>query len=70
MALERGRQLEIVVSVSVVVFFVVLIIAIGQLFNTGEMSPTGGFALVAAIAVFVLAMAAAGVGLAYRLNDE
>lgn len=70
MAMERGRQLEIAVSVSVVALFVLLIVLIGRAFNTGQMSPTGGLALVGAIAAFVLVMAAVGIGLAYWLNEE
>ena len=70
MVVERERVLEIAVSVSVVLLFTGLIIAIGAQFNTGEMSPTGGLMLVGAIATFVLIMAGGGIALAYLLNDE
>lgn len=70
MELERGRLLEIVVSVGVVGVFVGVILLVGLQYNTGEMAPSGGLALVGAMAAFVLVMAVVGVLLATHLNQE
>ena len=70
MDIERGRLIEIIVSVSVVGLFVAVLIGIGFRYNAGEMSPDGGLALIAAIGVFVLIMAGVGIALAYYLNPE
>lgn len=68
MDIERGRLIEIVVSVSAVSLFVVILIGIGMQYNAGEMSPEGGIVLVGAIVAFILMMAVIGIGLAYVLN--
>lgn len=70
MAIERGRLIEIVVSITVVVVFVGVLVGIGLRWNQGDLGPTGGLALVGAIALFVLVMAGVGLGLAYYLNPE
>lgn len=70
MAIERGRLVEIVVSITVVVVFVGVLVGIGLRWNRNDLGPTGGLALVGAIALFVLVMAGVGLGLAYYLNPE
>lgn len=70
MALERGRQLEIAVSVVTVLAFVAVILLIGVVFGGSGLSEIGGYALVAAIGVFVLSMAGGGIWLARTLKAE
>lgn len=70
MELERGRQLEIVVSIAVVGIFVGVLVAIGLRYNRGDLGPQGGLVMIGAITVFVLAMGGVGLGLAHYLNQE
>lgn len=70
MDLERGRVIEIVVSVAAVVTFVAVLIAIGFYFDQAALNADGGLALVGAIAAFIVLMGGVGVFLAYTLNDE
>lgn len=70
MELERGRVVEIVVSVAAVASFVAVLITIGWRFNRDGMGPDGGLALVAAITLFILAMAAIGYGIASSSYED
>lgn len=70
MAIERGRLIEIVVSIAAVGGFVAVLIAIGLQFNREGLSADGGLALLAAITVFILIMAAVGYGLANMSLEE
>jgi hypothetical protein len=64
MELEEGMVRKIAISVGAVGVFVALVVGVGTSFNDGGLGSTGGLALVAAITVFVLAMAAIGLFLA------
>lgn len=71
MDIERGRLIEIAVSVAAVGTFVVVLVGIGILYNEDGMDGEGGLALVAAIGLFVLVMGALGYALAnVQYNDE
>ncbi len=70
MEIERGRVLELIASVAVVLTFVGIIIAIGQTYNTDASEPGGGLIFVGAIAGFVIVMSIVGIVLAYVLNEE
>lgn len=70
MDIERERLIEIVVSIAVVLVFVGVLVAIGLHFDGDNLPPEGGLAIIVAITVFVLVMAAVGVGLAYYLNPD
>ena len=70
MDIERGRLIEILVSVSAVGLFIILLIGIGTLYSDDQLTPEGGMVLVGAIVAFILMMAIVGIGLAYVLNDE
>ena len=59
--LEEGMVKKIVVSVVTVAVFVGLILFIGVNYNDGGLGNTGGLALVATIALFILVMAGVGV---------
>jgi hypothetical protein len=59
MALEAEMRRKIVASVLTVGFFVALIVGLGVTFS-GTAAPTGGLALVGAIALFVVVMGAVG----------
>jgi hypothetical protein len=61
MDLEEGMVKKIVVSVVTVAVFVGLILFIGVTYNDGGLGSTGGIALVATIALFILVMAGVGV---------
>lgn len=69
MDVDREMVVEIVVSVAAVVSFVALIVGIGTRYTSDTgFSSTGSLALVGAIVLFILAMAAVGIALAYYLN--
>lgn len=70
MEIERGRIIEIVVSVLIVGLFVALLVGIGGQFGQDGLDADGGLAIVGAILAFVLVMAGVGIGLAYMLNSE
>lgn len=70
MELERGRLIEIGVSVSAVGLFVVVLVLIGLRYDEGGLTPDGGLVLIGAITLFVLVMGAIGIGLAYKLNPD
>ncbi|ELY64816.1 DUF7472 family protein [Natronococcus jeotgali] len=69
--LERERIIEIVVAASAVFVMLGTMIAIGSEYGGPEsaLSATGGEMLVGAIVGFVVLLTAAGIGLAYLLND-
>jgi hypothetical protein len=64
MELEEGMVRKIAISVGAVGVFVALVVGIGTAYNDGGLGSTGGLALVATIAVFILAMAGVGLFLA------
>lgn len=70
MDIERGRLIEIAVSVAAVGTFVVVLVGIGILYNEDGMDGEGGLALVAAIGLFVLVMGALGYALANVQYDD
>lgn len=70
MDFERGRLIELVVSVTIVGLFIGLLIAVGTQFGQDGLSADGGLALVGAILLFILVMAGVGLGLAYYLNQD
>ncbi|MFB6194703.1 MAG: hypothetical protein ABEI80_00900 [Haloplanus sp.] len=67
MELEEGMGRKIAISTAVVGVFVALVVGIGTIYNDGGIGSTGGLALVASIAVFILLMA--GVGL-FLVDEE
>ncbi|WP_251342262.1 DUF7472 family protein [Haloplanus halophilus] len=64
MDLEEGMARKIAISGGAVSVFVALVLGIGTTYNDGGLGSTGGLALVASIAVFILVMAAVGILLA------
>lgn len=70
MDIERGRVIEIAVSIAAVGGFVAVLVGIGLRYNEAGMEPDGGLALLSAIAVFVVVMGIIGYGLANILDDE
>jgi peptidoglycan/LPS O-acetylase OafA/YrhL len=60
MELEEGMVRKIAISTGAVAIFVALIVGIGTTYNDGGLGSTGGLALVASIAVFILVMAVVG----------
>jgi len=64
MELEEGMVRKIAISVGAVGVFVALVVGIGTIYNDGGLGSTGGLALIATIAVFILAMAGVGLLLA------
>ena len=70
MDIERRRLIEIVVSIGAVGVFISLLVGIGFAYNEDGLSADGGLVLVGAILLFVLLMAAVGLGLAYKLEPE
>jgi uncharacterized membrane protein len=64
MELEEGMVRKIAISVGAVSVFVALVVGIGTSYNDGGLGSTGGLALVATIAVFILVMAGVGIFLA------
>jgi hypothetical protein len=64
MNLDREATREIVVSVVAVAVLVAVIVGIGVAYGGAALSPTGGLALVGALALFVVLMAVVGVVLA------
>ena len=69
MEIDAELRRQIIASLFAVGLFLVSLVAIGVVFNgTGGFDPTGGFAIVGALAGFVLLMAAVGFGLA-RADD-
>lgn len=69
--LARERLIEIVVALSAVLLMLGSMIGIGMTYagNDGTLSPEGGEMLVGVIVGFILLLTAAGIGLAYALND-
>jgi hypothetical protein len=64
MELEEGMVRKIAISVGAVGVFVALVVGVGASFDDGGLGSTGGLALVAIIALFVVVMAAVGLVLA------
>ncbi|WP_248895604.1 DUF7472 family protein [Haloplanus halobius] len=64
MELEEGMVRKIAISVGVVGVFVAAVVGIGTTYSDGGLGSTGGLALVASIAVFILLMAGVGLFLA------
>ena len=64
MELEEGMVRKIAISVGAVGVFVALVVGIGTSFDDGGLGSTGGLALVASIAAFILVMAGVGLFLA------
>jgi peptidoglycan/LPS O-acetylase OafA/YrhL len=60
MELEEGMVRKIAISTGAVGVFVALIVGIGVTYNDGGLGSTGGLALVASMAVFILLMAVVG----------
>lgn len=58
--MERETVVEIVVAVVAVLLFIGFVIAVGTAYGEDGLSPTGGQALVAGIALFILVMAGTG----------
>ncbi|MFC4439774.1 MULTISPECIES: DUF7472 family protein [Natrialbaceae] len=69
--LERERLIEIVVAVTAVLLMLASMIAIGSEYGgaDGTLPPEGGEMLVGVIVGFIFLLTAAGIGLAYALND-
>ncbi|MFB1065661.1 hypothetical protein CP556_08065 [Natrinema sp. CBA1119] len=69
--LDREQLIEIVVAVTAVFLMLGAMIAVGSSYgaDNSTLSPEGGQILVAVIAGFILLMTAAGILLAYLLND-
>ncbi|WP_224448114.1 DUF7472 family protein [Haloprofundus salilacus] len=61
MELDGETLREIVVSVVAVSLFIVAVVVIGTNYGGSNLDPTGGLALVASIALFVVLMALVGV---------
>lgn len=70
MALERGRLIEILVSIGVVGIFAAVLFGIGFRYNQDGLGTEGGLVLIGAIGVFVLVMAGVGLALAYTQHDS
>ncbi|MFW5918473.1 MAG: DUF7472 family protein [Haloferacaceae archaeon] len=66
MELDAEARRQIVLAVGAVGSFIVLIIAIGAAFPGEAFATTGAFALIGAIAVFVLVMGLVGIYLARK----
>jgi hypothetical protein len=66
MEIERETLVEIVTSVGAVLLFVVVLFAIGVLFNDNGFSQSGALALVGAIIGFILLMS----GVAFFLSSR
>ena len=67
--LERDQLIEIVVAVSAVFLMLGAMITIGTRYGNGTLSPEGGELLVGAIIGFILLLTAAGIGLAFYMNE-
>ncbi|MDT3434119.1 hypothetical protein [Haloarcula sp. 1CSR25-25] len=64
MDIERETLLQIVISAVAVVLFVSGAVTVSQMYlNRAALSPTGGYALVGVIGLFVVFMTAAGLWL-------
>jgi hypothetical protein len=66
MEIERETLVEIVTSVGAVLLFVVVLFAIGVVFNDNGFSQSGALALVGAIVGFILLMS----GVAFFLSTR
>lgn len=66
MDIDEEMRRKIAASVAAVGLFIVLVLFVGATYNHGGLSPTGGYALVGAIAVFILVMAGIGFFLARK----
>lgn len=66
MEIERETVIETAVSLVGVGSFILMLIVIGLLYNNGGLSGQGGFALIAAILLFVVIMSVIGYWLAGR----
>jgi len=64
MEIDAEMRRKIGLSITVVVFFVALILGIGATYNDGGLGSTGGLALVGSVLLFVLAMGVVGAWLA------
>jgi hypothetical protein len=64
MEIDAEMRRKIGLSITVVLFFVALILGIGVTYNDGGLGSTGGLALIGSILLFVLAMGAVGAWLA------
>ena len=61
MDIERETLLQIVISAAAVVLFIGAAATVSQMYLTGSnLSPTGGYALIGVIGLFVVFMTAAG----------
>ena len=63
---DRDTVTEIAVSVAGVLVFIAALVVVGQLFNDGGFSPTGGLALVALVAGFIVVFTGIGWWLSTR----
>lgn len=71
MALDRETIWQVAVAMAAVALFVVIAVAVSSVFSAnGNISPTGGMALVGSIAAFIILMAGAGVWLERQDFDE
>jgi len=71
MAIDRETVWQIAVALGAVALFVGFAIVVSAVFSAnGNLSPTGGIALVGSIAAFIILMAGAGVWLERQDFDE
>lgn len=64
MSLDRETVYQVLVSLAVVGLFIGAAVVVTETFSVnGNISPTGGFALVGVIVMFILVMAGAGLWL-------
>ena len=66
MDLDRDTVTEIVVSVGGVLLFIAALVVVGQSFNDGGLSPTGGLVLVGLVAGFIVVFTGIGWWLSTR----
>lgn len=71
MVADRETVWQIAVAMSAVALFLVFAIVVSAVFSAnGNLSPTGGIALVGSITAFIILMAGAGVWLERQDFDE
>jgi hypothetical protein len=70
MAIDKETTRQVALSVGAVIVFIVALVAIGVTFGDNQgISTTGGLALVALIALFIIGMGGAGLWLARQDYD-
>ncbi|PSQ42547.1 hypothetical protein BRD17_08620 [Halobacteriales archaeon SW_7_68_16] len=69
--MDREKKIDVIVSTAAVVAMIGVMLAIGTAYTTnGTISPSGGQALAAAIALFVVLMTVVGYALAVTRGDD